>query len=80
MDIQPIFNGYKAVTYMRSYFSKYEDQCSVSIRQAAKETFENNESLHDTMKIIVKRIILKENVLFKSAVESFQECILLIRL
>ena len=54
MDIQPVFNEYKAVMYMYSYFSKSEDQCSASIRQATKEAFENNESLYDTMKTIVR--------------------------
>ena len=54
MAIQPVFNEYKAVTYMCSYFSKSEDQCSASMRQAAKEAFENNESLYDTMKRIVR--------------------------
>ena len=37
MDIQPVFNEYKAVTYMCSYFSKFEDQCSAAMKQAAKE-------------------------------------------
>ena len=36
MDIQPVFNEYKAVTYMCSYFSKSEDQCSAAMKQAAK--------------------------------------------
>ena len=37
MDIQPVFNEYKAVTYMCSYFSKFEDQCSAAMKQAPKE-------------------------------------------
>ena len=28
MDTQPVFNEYKAVTYMCQFFSKTEDQCS----------------------------------------------------
>ena len=28
MDIQPVFNKYKAVAYMSSNFLKSEDQCS----------------------------------------------------
>ena len=50
MDIQPVFNKYKAVTYMYQYFSKTEVQCS----QAAKEAFENNTRHHGTMKTIAK--------------------------
>ena len=49
MDIQPVFNEYKAVTYMWQYLFKIEDQCSQTIKQAAKEAFENNMHHHDTM-------------------------------
>ena len=45
MDIQPVFNEYKAVAYMCQYFSKTEDQCSQVIKQAAKEALvEQNSS------------------------------------
>ena len=54
MDIQPVFNEYKAVAYMCQYFSKIEDQCSQAIKQPAKEAFENNIHYHDTMKSIAK--------------------------
>ena len=37
IDIQPVFNHYKAVTYMCAYFSKCEDEASVAMKQAAKE-------------------------------------------
>ena len=39
MEMQPVFNEYKAVTYMCQYFSKTEDQSSQAIKQAAKEVF-----------------------------------------
>ena len=42
MDIQPVFNEYKAVTYMCQYFSKTEDRYSHAMKQAVKEAFENN--------------------------------------
>ena len=35
MEIQPVFNEYKAVTYMCKYFSKTEDQCSQAMKEAA---------------------------------------------
>ena len=54
IDIQPVFNEYKTVTYMCQYFSKTEDRCSQVIKQAAKETFENNMHHHDTMKKFAK--------------------------
>ena len=54
MDILPVFNEYKAVTYMCQYFSKTEDQCSQAMKQAAKEVFENNIHHHDTMKTIAR--------------------------
>ena len=53
-DVQPVFNEYKAVTYMCQYFSKAEDQFSQTIKQATKEAFENNIHHHDTMKTIAK--------------------------
>ena len=56
MDIQPVFNEYKAMTYMCQYFSKTEDQCSQPMKQAVKEASENNMHHHDTMKIITKLI------------------------
>ena len=39
MDMQPVFNEYKTVTYMCQYFSKTEDQSSQAMKQAAKEVF-----------------------------------------
>ena len=38
IDIQPVFNYYKAVTYMCSYLSKQEDECSQAMKQALQES------------------------------------------
>ena len=38
IDIQPVFNYYKAVTCMCSYFSKCEIESSISIKNAANES------------------------------------------
>ena len=38
-DIQPVFNEYKAVTYMCQHFSRTKDQCSQSIKQVVNEAF-----------------------------------------
>ena len=54
MDVKPVFNEYKAVTYMCQYFSKAEDQCSQTMQQAAKKAFEINTHHHDTIKTIAK--------------------------
>ena len=39
IDIQPVFNHFKAVTYMCAYFSKAEDGISETINEAAKDAF-----------------------------------------
>ena len=36
MDIQPVFNEFKAVTYMCQYLFKTENQCSQAMKQGAK--------------------------------------------
>ena len=38
LDIQPVHNYFKALTYMTAYFSKPEIELSESLKQAAKET------------------------------------------
>ena len=38
MDIQPVFNYYKAISYMCSYFSKCETESSVAIKKAVEES------------------------------------------
>ena len=40
MDIQPVFNQYKAVAYMFAYLSKSESGCSVAMKQAVQNAFE----------------------------------------
>ena len=68
MDIQLVFNEYKAVTYMCQYFSKTEDQCSQAMKQAAKEAFENNMHHHDTMKTIAKAYLSSRECSVQEAV------------
>ena len=40
MDIQPVFNHYKAVAYIRAYLSKSENESSVAMKQAVRDAFE----------------------------------------
>ena len=59
MDILPVFNEYKAATYMCSYFSKSKDECSLAMRQPAKEAFESNLSNYKTMQGVVRAYVNK---------------------
>ena len=49
IDIQPVFNYYKAVTYMCAYFSKSEDKCSGAMKEALNQAKEMDTSKFDTM-------------------------------
>ena len=42
LDIQPVFNYHKAVSYMCSYFSKTETESSVAMKKAAEESKDLN--------------------------------------
>ena len=41
IDLQPVFNYYKAVTYMCAYFSKSEEKCSVAMKEALTSSQRN---------------------------------------
>ena len=49
MDIQPVFNHYKAVAYISTYLPKSENECSVAMKQAAIDVFEKQ--LNDYTKL-----------------------------
>ena len=59
IDIQPVFNHYKAVTYLCAYFSKSEDETSEAMKQAAKEALNGKKSDYDKMKSIAKANVTK---------------------
>jgi len=48
LDLQPIFNYYKAVSYMCAYFSKSENESSLAMKKAAEDS--ENLNLPDRMK------------------------------
>ena len=50
MDIQPVFNHHKCVTYLCSYMSNRETHCSEAIRSAAKEAKKENLDLKNSLK------------------------------
>ena len=50
VDLQPVFNHYKCVTYVCSYFTKDETECSQAIANAAKEAKDSNLSTKDSLR------------------------------
>ena len=68
VDLQPVFNHYKCITYVCSYFSKDETECSQAIMNAAKEAYDNN--------LNIKESLRKVGTAFLSCREvSAQECV-----
>ena len=45
IDIQPVFDYCKVVTYMCSYLSKQEDECSQAMKQAVKNLWKEVQDL-----------------------------------
>ena len=68
MDLQPLFNQHKCVTYLCSYMSKGETQCSEAIRTASLEAKKSNLSLKNTLKKIGAAFLSTREV-------SSQECV-----
>ena len=52
VDLQPVFNHYKCITYVCSYFTKDETECSQAIMNAAKEAKDGNISIRDGLRKI----------------------------
>ena len=67
-DIQPVFNHHRCVTYLCSYMSKGETQCSEAIRAAAKEAKKENLGLKESLKKIGAAFLSSREV-------SSQECV-----
>ena len=68
MDIQLVFNHYKAVAYMCAYLSKSEIECSVLMKQAAQDAFEKELDNYEQMKSVANAYINKNEC-------SIQECV-----
>ena len=68
IDIQPVFNHYRAVTYMCAYFSKSEDETSEAMKQAAKEAVNLNKTQYEQMKSIAKAYASKRECSSQEAV------------
>ena len=68
LDIQPVFNHYKAVAYMYAYLSKCEDECSQAMSQAVEDAFEQNLDNYQQMKSVASAYVNKREC-------SIQECV-----
>ena len=68
VDLQPVFNHYKCITYVCSYFTKDETECSQAIVNAAKEAKAENMNIRDGLKKIGAAFLSTREV-------SAQECV-----
>ena len=68
IDIQTVFNHYKAVAYMCAYLFKSESECSVAMKQAVQDAFEKELDNSEKMKSFANAYINKREY-------SIQECV-----
>ena len=68
VDLQPVFNHYKCVTYVCSYFTKDETECSQAIVNAAKEAKASNLKIRDSLRKVGAAFLSSREV-------SSQECV-----
>ena len=68
LDIQPVIKYYKAVTYMRAYFSKSEDETSEAMKLAAKDACNMNKNNFEQMKSIARAYTTKRECSVQEAV------------
>ena len=59
VDIQLVFNHYKAVACMCGYLSKFENECSVPMKQAVRDAFEKELNNYVQMKSVANAHINK---------------------
>ena len=68
VDLQPVFNHYKCITYVCSYFTKDETECSQAIMNAAKEAKADNMTVAEGLRKIGAAFLSTREV-------SSQECV-----
>ena len=68
LDIQPVHNYFKALTYMTGYSSKSEREVSESLKQAAKEIKNQNLNVRDALKKIAYSFISSRQLSVQEAV------------
>ena len=54
LDIQPVLDYYKAVSYMCTYLSKSEDESFEAMKQAAREAYESGKPVCERMKSVAR--------------------------
>ena len=67
MDIKPVFNHYRAITYICTYLSKTEDECSHAMSQALKESADANFSNYEQITLIAYTYTSKRKCSIKEA-------------
>ena len=68
LDIQPVINHYKAVTYMCAYFSKSEVETSEAMKQADKDACHMNKNNCEQMESIARAYATKRECSVQDAV------------
>ena len=68
IDIQPVFNHCKVVTYTRAYFYKVENETSKTMKQAAKEAYQSGKSALEKMKATARAYSTKKKCSVQEAV------------
>ena len=68
MNIQPVFNHYKAVAYMCAFLSKLESECSVAMKQAVQDAFKKELHNYEQMESVANAYTNKREC-------SIQECV-----
>ena len=66
VDLQPVFNHYKCITYVCSYFTKDETECSQAIINAPKEAKSANMDIRNGLKKLVLLFFLLERLALKN--------------
>ena len=68
IDIQPVFNHYKAVIYMCAYFSKTKNETYEAMKQAVKETGMSGNTELEKMRAVAKAYSRKRRCSVQEAV------------
>ncbi len=65
VDLQPVFNHYKCITYVCSYFTN-QTECSQAIANAGKEARSSNMNIRDRLKKFVLLLFRREKLACKN--------------
>ena len=58
IDVQPVFDYYKAVTYMCSYLMRQKHEYSEAMKQSFKESWEKGAGFYEQMKYVQSASLL----------------------